>query len=66
MRPELPTPPPMFGVPVVVPVPAKGQDVRVLVANERAGLLNANQRLQNDKAFQTDVWQRFSKPTSRK
>jgi hypothetical protein len=49
-----------------VPVPAKGQDVRVLVANERAGLLNANQRLQNDKAFQMDVWQRFSKPVSSK
>jgi len=60
MRPSLPLPPATFGLPVSVPQPAKGQDVRILAARERAGLLNANQRLLNDKAFQVDVWKRFS------
>ena len=64
MRPSLPLPPATFGLPVLVPQLVKGQDVRVLAARERAGLLNANQRLLNDKAFQIDVWTRFSKPSA--
>lgn len=66
MRPELPTPPPMFGVPVPVPIPARGQDARLLAAVTRAGLINANHRLVNDKSFQEDVWARFSKTVSGK
>ena len=62
MRPYLPTPPATFGVPFPVPVPTVGQDARALAALERAALLGANGRLRNDKAFQADVWSRFSNP----
>jgi len=60
--PNLPPPPALFGVPVPIPVPVKGQDARAFSAIERASILNANQRLRNDKAFQEDVWLFFSKP----
>lgn len=62
MRPVLPEPPATFGVPVPAPVPVKGQDVRVLAAHAFAVIAAEGQRLKNDKAFQVDVWKRFSKP----
>ena len=43
-----------------VPQPVKGQDARAFAAVTRVALLNANQRLVNDKSFQVDVWKRFS------
>jgi hypothetical protein len=60
MRPYLPSPPSTFGLPVPVPQPVAGQDARAFAAVTRASLLGANQRLRNDKAFQADVWTRFS------
>lgn len=60
LRPNLPPAPAEFGLPVPVPQPVKGQDARAFAAVTRVALLNANQRLANDKSFQADVWKRFS------
>ncbi|MFT4097047.1 MAG: hypothetical protein QM651_07970 [Rhodoblastus sp.] len=49
----------MFGRPVVVPAPRRGQDARLFAAQTRRALLEANQRLQDDAAFYDDVQQRF-------
>ena len=60
LRPNLPPAPATFGLPVPVPVPTKGEDARAFAAITRGALLNANQRLINDKAFYSDVLVRFS------
>jgi hypothetical protein len=55
----LPAPPADFGKPVDVPKPMKGADARLFAARTRLRLIDANQRLVNDKSFYNDVQRRF-------
>jgi hypothetical protein len=60
-RPVLPAPPANFGKPVALPVAKKGKSVRVFALQNRLGLIEADQRLIQDKAFQEDVWGSFGR-----
>mgnify|MGYP000857564169 CR=1 FL=1 len=62
IRLSLPPAPSTFGLPVAVPEPRKGQDVRVFAAGTRRALLEANQRLRDDGSFYRDVQQKFGAP----
>jgi len=48
----------MFGQPVKLPTPSKGEDARAFAARERAAL---DRRLSNDASFYGDVEKNFSK-----
>jgi hypothetical protein len=57
----LPDPPNLFGKPVDLPVATKGKSVRTFALQNRAGLIEANQRLSNDDAFYRDVREGFGR-----
>lgn len=59
MRPDLPSAPALFGSPVVVPDPRRGEDARLFAARTRKALLEGNQRLRDDGAFYRDVREKF-------
>lgn len=59
MRPNLPDAPQLFGRPVTIPEPRKGQDARVFAAATRKAALEANQRLRDDAEFYRDVQENF-------
>lgn len=59
IRPRLPDPPSKFGEPVELPVPQKGKSVKTFALQNRLGLIEANQRLENDHAFYEDVRRGF-------
>ena len=59
IRPNLPDAPALFGSPVVVPDPRRGEDARLFAARTRKALLEGNQRLRDDGAFYRDVRDKF-------
>lgn len=58
-QPKLPDPPSKFGEPVQLPSPEKGKSVRSFALQNRLNLIEANQRLENDRAFYDDVRRGF-------
>lgn len=59
VRPNLPDAPALFGKPVPIPEPRRGQDARVFAAATRKAALEANQRLRDDAEFYRDVQTSF-------
>ena len=59
VRPNIPDAPQLFGRPVPIPEPRKGQNARVFAAATRKAALEANQRLRDDAAFYRDVQEQF-------
>lgn len=58
--PKLPDPPSEFGKAVDLPKPIKGKSIRTFALENRLGLITANKRLENDRAFYEDVREGFS------
>jgi len=58
-QPKLPDPPNKFGEPVQLPEPQKGKSVRTFALQNRLNLIEANQRLENDRTFYEDVRRGF-------
>jgi hypothetical protein len=59
VRPNLPAPPPTFGKPVDLPSAHKGMSVKRFALENRAAAIQANNRLENDAAFYSDVFREF-------
>jgi hypothetical protein len=59
VRPNLPAPPPTFGKPVDLPSAHKGMSVKRFALQNRAAAIQANNRLENDAAFYSDVFREF-------
>lgn len=58
---NLPAAPEDFGKPVELPVVKKNQSLPIFALQNRAAVIQANQRLKNDAAFYNDVLKEFSR-----